>query len=473
VERELPGILCLDLSFDHCGKGATWLGEGAWQVYHVVHQQEAFEIVNTHSIQVGLAIIDSLEIDTEPLSKLFCQDPTVFWVALITANCLENKVLQTLLATQFYDYQLMPLNEDHFRITVNQAARMSVLRKKIRQAGLSEALERSSNPGFPDPDSENETEMVGASPPMLALFNNIRRVASVDAPVLITGESGTGKELTARAIHERSPRRAGPFHAVNCGALSTNLIQSELFGHEKGAFTGAHQRKLGRFEAAAGGTLFLDEIGDLPLETQVNLLRVLQEKTIERVGSHQSISIDVRIIAATHVNLEQAVKEGRFREDLYYRINVINLTMPALRERGEDVVLLARYFFRQFSRERAAAVQGFSEAALRALLQYTWPGNIRELINRVRRALVLCESRLISAADLGLQGRNPVWETAASMTLDQAREKAEKEAIRAALCRSRNNISQAAAELGISRMTLYRMLEKYHSDRLHMQAAND
>jgi DNA-binding NtrC family response regulator len=246
--------------------------------------------------------------------------------------------------------------------------------------------------------------------------------------------------------------------AVNCGALPANLIQSELFGHEKGAFTGAHQRKIGRIEAAAGGTIFLDEIGDLSLDLQVNLLRFLQAKTIERVGGTQSLQVDVRVIAATHVDLERAVAEGRFREDLYYRLNVLHLRVPALRERENDIELLARFFFEKFAKEKNPQVRGFSQQALQVMNTYAWPGNVRELINRIRRAMVMCENRLMTPGDLGLERRSA---RRTIRTLVGARAAAEKEAIQYALRHTGNNVSRAARELRISRVTLYRLIEKY------------
>ena len=230
--------------------------------------------------------------------------------------------------------------------------------------------------------------MVGVSAPMQAVFRNLRKIAAVDAPVLITGETGTGKELAARAIHERSRRSSGPFVAVNCAALPATLIQSELFGYERGAFTGAQRRKIGSIESANGGILFLDEIGDLSLDLQVNLLRFLEESAIQRVGSPKEIPVDVRVIAATHDDMERATAEGRFREDLYYRLNVLRLEMPMLRARGEDIEVLARFFFEKFRQETSHKVIGFSPEALQSMADYDWPGNVRELINRVRRATV-------------------------------------------------------------------------------------
>jgi transcriptional regulator with PAS, ATPase and Fis domain len=282
-------------------------------------------------------------------------------------------------------------------------------------------------------------------------------VAGVDAPVLITGESGTGKELAALALHERSSRKDKPFVAVNCGALPNGLIQSELFGHEKGAFTGASQRKIGRIEAAAGGTIFLDEIGDLPLELQVNLLRFLQEKTIERVGGTTSIPVDVRVLAATHVDLEAAVAEGKFREDLYYRLNVLKINTPPLRDRQGDIEVLAKYFFEIFSHEKRRNVKGFSPAALQLMNRYNWPGNVRELISRVRRAMVMCERRLITPKDLDLDKRES---QRLVTTLEAARSNAELEAIRNALQKNNSNLTDSARELGVSRVTLYRLIQK-------------
>ncbi|UEN99589.1 sigma-54 dependent transcriptional regulator [Acidiferrobacter thiooxydans] len=296
---------------------------------------------------------------------------------------------------------------------------------------------------------------------MKATVQRIAKISQSDAPVLIQGETGTGKELCALAVHAHSARSTRPFVAVNCGALPDKLIQSELFGHEKGAFTGAHQRKIGRIEAAEGGTLFLDEIGDLSLDLQVNLLRVLQGGTYERVGGTETLRADIRVIAATHVDMEKAVGEKRFREDLYYRLNVLNLDVPPLRSRDGDVVLLARHWFDMFAAERNPQVRGFSRDAFAALSRHHWPGNVRELINRVRRAMVMCERQLIGPEDLGLEHVGPHRDIPVEETLAEARERAEREAICEAVDRSAGNLSRAARSLGISRVTLYRLLDKY------------
>jgi DNA-binding NtrC family response regulator len=299
-----------------------------------------------------------------------------------------------------------------------------------------------------------DEQMVGTCDAMQKLFNTIRKVANTDASVFISGESGTGKELTAVAIHERSPRRKGPFVAINCGAIGHDLIQSELFGYERGAFTGANQRKIGRVEAADGGTLFLDEIGDLPLESQVHLLRFLQEKKIERLGGHESVLVDVRVISATHVDIDIAMRDGRFRTDLFHRLCVLRVDEPPLRARGKDIEILANHVLHKFKSDGKRKIRGFAPSAIDAMYCYAWPGNVREMINRVRRAIVMAENKLITADDLGL---GP-FAGLESTTLAMARDEAEKRAIELALLRHRHKLSEAAADLGISRVTLYRMM---------------
>ncbi|MGH6952563.1 MAG: sigma-54 interaction domain-containing protein [Alphaproteobacteria bacterium] len=339
-----------------------------------------------------------------------------------------------------------------------------------------------------------EAHMVGASRAMISMFESIRRFANTDAPVLITGESGTGKELAALALHERSPYSRGPFAPINCAGIPPTLIASELFGHEKGSFTGAYQRKIGRIEAAAGGTVFLDEIGDLPLELQTHLLRFLQEKTIDRVGGNRPIRVDVRVIAATNSDLRKAMTDGRFREDLYYRLNVLRLEMPPLRDRGEDIELVAMYFLRKFADEMHRAIRGFDDKALETLRAYRWPGNVRELISCVRRAVVIADGELITVGDLGLAEpapapvsesarEEPGWTGAPgggflggkrrperppprtpegrAPSLKNARRELESVIIREALQRNGNNVKRTALELGLSRVTLYRLMEKH------------
>ena len=247
-----------------------------------------------------------------------------------------------------------------------------------------------------------DEQMVGTCEAMQQLFRTIRKVANTDANVFITGESGTGKELTAVAIHERSPRRKGPFVAINCGAIGNQLIQSELFGYERGAFTGANQRKIGRVEEADGGTLFLDEIGDLPLDSQVHLLRFLEERKIDRLGGRDPVAVNVRIISATHIDLDAAMADGRFRTDLFHRLCVLRVDEPPLRARGKDIEILALHVLHKFRSDSGRKIIGFAPSAIEAMYSYGWTGNVREMINRVRRAIVMAENKLITADDLGL-----------------------------------------------------------------------
>ncbi len=304
----------------------------------------------------------------------------------------------------------------------------------------------------------NDPDMIGTSPEVQSLLAKIDKIASVRAPVMITGESGTGKELAARAIHNRSSYSKGPFVTVNCGAIASSLVQAELFGYEKGAFTDAKQRKIGYIESANGGTLFLDEVGDLPLEQQVNLLRFLQEKTIQRVGGTEHVEIDARVIAATHVDLERAVKEGRLREDLYYRLNVLQLRTPSLRERVGDIEILANYIFNKYSDEKHPNVKGFSQECINAMKHFSWRGNVREMMNRIRRGMVMCDKKLISAADLDIDSTSTGFD---GLSLKEIKEQAEKQAIQQAIAQSEHNIALASRRLGISRVMLYRLLNKY------------
>jgi two-component system, NtrC family, response regulator HydG len=301
--------------------------------------------------------------------------------------------------------------------------------------------------------------ITGNSEATCAVIASVRKYAPVELPVLITGETGTGKEVAARALHALSVRADRPFAAINCGALPPNLVQSELFGHERGAFTGANARRIGHFETAAGGTVFLDEIGDLPLDAQTNLLRFLQEGTVERVGSSQSIKLDVRVMAATHVDLEKAVAQGRFREDLYYRLNVLRLRMPALRERGDDVELLAQQFLDAFREQHSSHARAFSRSARQAMRNFAWPGNVRELLNRVQRAAVVAEDALISVADLDLADVSA--SSSARSSLGNTRVAAERDAVIACLRESHFNISECARRLKVSRVTIYRLCKKH------------
>jgi two-component system NtrC family response regulator len=328
-----------------------------------------------------------------------------------------------------------------------------MVRRAARIARLSRPERRA-----PDGDDAIE-EMSGTSASIRRIFQAITKVAGTEVPILITGESGTGKEVTARAIHARSARRDGPFVPINCGAIPETLLEAELFGYERGAFTGAVQQKKGKVEYAQHGTLFLDEVGELPLTLQVKLLRFLQDRTFDRVGGRQPIEMNVRIMAATNVDLKKAIEQGTFREDLYYRLGVVNIHLPPLRDREEDVLLLAVEFLRQASQHHRKRVVGFSKEALHALKAYAWPGNVRELCNKIRRAVVMAEGVSLTPEDLDL----PFDREAAvpPISLRQARRRMEADVIAQAFMLHRGNLRRAAAELGVSRPTLYRLLRQY------------
>ena len=303
--------------------------------------------------------------------------------------------------------------------------------------------------------------MIGISPVMYKVFDLLRNASKTDYPVLITGNTGTGKEMAAKAVHSLSQRAEKPLIIINAGAIPENLMESELFGHEKGAFTGAAGRQIGKFEQADGGTIFLDEIGELPMLLQVKILRVLQESTIERLGGSKTLHLDVRIIAATNINLEEAVVQKSFREDLFYRLNVVPLRIPDLKERPEDILLLAHNFLQEESRKLKRGQLSFAPSAMAALTVHGWPGNVRELQNRIRRALGSTTNGVITAVDLGLEEIPLDGKTQKLSTIKEARDDAEKNAIHRALALSSNNISQAAKLLEISRPTLHDLLKKH------------
>ena len=371
------------------------------------------------------------------MARLMAEQPRLPWLALLSADT----------AVQTADVErVLRASIDFFTSPIDMQRLIETL---ATLAG-----------GTPAPVAYTDVPgITGASPAMMAVVAALRKYAPVDLPVLITGETGTGKEVAARALHKLSPRRDHPFAAINCGALPANLVQSELFGHERGSFTGANARRVGHFEAAAGGTVFLDEVGDLPPDAQISLLRLLQEGTLERVGSTQSIKLDVRVLAATHVDLEKAVAQGRFREDLYYRLNVLRLRMPALRERAEDVLQLAQLFLDAFRKQHDCHARTFSALARKALVDFSWPGNVRELLNRVQRAAVVAEGAQISVADLDLQEVVNLRQAHSSLGL--TRTSAERDAVVACLRETRFNISECARRLKVSRVTIYRLCKKH------------
>ena len=410
--------------------------------WHVVIARSAHEI--TRLLKPDVVCAGIVDLASFALRDLGGFEPSlrqqqIGWIALATAERLTSPDVRRLIRHYCFDYVKTPVAN----ATIDYLA--------AHAFGMVTLCDLDDVPPAPPTDDD---EMVGTCEAMQHLFRTIRKVANTDASVFISGESGTGKELTALAIHERSPRRKAPFIPINCGAIPQHLLQSELFGYERGAFTGANQRKIGRVEAADGGTLLLDEIGDLPMESQASLLRFLQEGKIERLGGRESIPVDVRIISATHVDLETGMRDGRFRADLFHRLCVLRIDEPPLRARGKDIEILAHHIMHKFKTDSARKIRGFTPSAIEAMYNYTWPGNVRELINRVRRAIVMAENKLISAEDLDLAH----FTAQQTMTLSQAREAAEKRAIEAALLRHRHRLNEAATDLGISRVTLYRLM---------------
>jgi len=377
------------------------------------------------------------------LGEILEQDALVK-VIIITGRTEKEHALKAI-GQGAYDFFCKPIQVDELKVIICRALHVYQLEQEHRE--LQRRLSQ-----------ESFEEMLGSSPQMEKVFAAIRKVATTDAPVLIVGESGTGKELVARAIHRQGARKEGPFIAINCGAIPENLLESELFGHEKGAFTGAHVQRKGRIESAQGGTLFLDEIGELPLPLQVKLLRFLQEHKIERVGGREQIAVDARVMAATNMDLKKAMGDGRFREDLYYRLCVVTISVPPLRERGEDILLLAKVQLQRYSAESKKKISGFSRQAITAIQTYSWPGNVRELENRIKRAVIMAEGQRLAPEDLELASACAQYE---GKGLKEAREALEKDIIQKTLAKNQGNITQTATELGVSRPTLHELIKKY------------
>lgn len=389
------------------------------------------------------------------LSEMLAQDQFAK-VIIISGQAEKTNALQAIGAGA-YDFLSKPVQVEELKIILKRTFHVAGLERDYRDLQMrlqSEAFE----------------ELLGTSPQMQRVFAAVRKVATTDAPVLILGESGTGKEMVATAIHRRSPRKDGPFVAINCSAIPETLLESELFGHEKGSFTGAHVQRKGRIEMASVGTLFLDEIGEIPLQLQVKLLRFLQEQRVERVGGRQEIQVDTRVIAATNADLKKAIAVEKFREDLYYRVAVVVINLPPLRDREGDIRLLAQEFLRRNTVASEKEGLSFSQDAIRAITGYSWPGNVRELENRVKRAVIMAEGKRLTAADLELE--SPV-NAGLNLSLKDARETAEREVINRALRKHSGKIAPAASDLGISRPTLYELMEKLGLGRGEREAKGE
>jgi two-component system NtrC family response regulator len=365
-------------------------------------------------------------------------------VIVVTGNGDQENAL-TAVALGAYDFYEKPVDTDTLKLLVDRAFNIAELESENRR--LQSKVNESPLDGI-----------VAASEGMLAVCRMIEKIAPTDVTTLLLGESGTGKELLSRALHRLSTRADQRFVAINCAAIPENLLESELFGHEKGSFTGAHKQSLGKVELANSGTLFLDEIGDMPVSLQAKMLRFLQERVIERVGGRQEIPVDVRVICATNQSPEKLIKEGLFREDLYYRVSEITINIPPLRDREEGRLILARTLLTRYAKLQKRAINGFTDDAVAAIEAYAWPGNVRELENKIKGAVIMADGKMVSAADLGIAAGEGE-ET--SLNLREVRQLAESKAIRVALTKSYGNISKAAELLGITRPTLYDLLNKY------------
>ena len=432
---------------------ADALRKEGWEVDVAEDGARAMILFETHFHEVILTDVMMPRMDgMEVLRRAKAMQPETT-VILITAYATVDSAVEAM-RQGAADFIAKPFSMMQLLLRLSNVCSFRLL--KEQNIRLQEQLEKRFSFG----------NIIGKSKRMKEVFDLIRLVADSEASVLVQGESGTGKELVASAIHYNSSRRARPYIRVSCASLPDSLIESELFGYEKGAFTGASERRVGRFEAASGGTLFLDEIGELPLGIQVKLLRVLQERQIERLGSHRSIKVDVRIVSASLRPLEEEIAAGRFRDDLYFRVNTVTIHLPPLRERKEDIPILAQAFLDEFSRERGKPIEGFADAVLEAFDAYPWPGNVRELRNVVERAVLFCKSPRVSLEELPatLRGAMPAQRRAAPqqvMSLQAAVERAEIEAIRAALASTSGRRSEAAELLGVSRKTLWEKAKNY------------
>jgi two-component system, NtrC family, response regulator len=428
-----------------------WAYEG-YRVVAATNRAEAIDLVRLHEpavVTLDLGLPPDPDGTTEgflTLTEILALKPDTKLIVASGHGARESALKAIALGA--YDFYRKPVDIDELGLIVSRAFHLADIEaENCRLAVAGGAAQTVLG------------TIVTAAPEMLAVARTIERVASANVSVMLLGASGTGKELLARSIHERSARSAGAFVAINCAAIPENLLEAELFGYERGAFTGAVKTTPGKIEQAQGGTLFLDEVGDIPLPLQVKLLRFLQERVIERIGGRAPIAVDTRIVCATHQDLDAMQVAGSFREDLYYRLAEIVIAIPSLADRSGDAVLLARHFTTRYAREFGVAVHGLAPDAIEAIAGYRWPGNVRELENRVKRAVIMADGKHIAAADLDL--RQPATSDPLAINLRAAREVADRKAIHSALTRTEHNISSAAKLLGISRPTLYDLIKQY------------
>jgi len=451
-------LLVVDDDIGHLTTLKTLVRSWGYRVTVAEDGSAAVDEVKTQPFDLILMDVRMTQMDgIAALKRIKAHNPAIPVLIMTAYSSVQTAV--DALKTGAYDYLTKPLDFDTLRLTVERAMEHTRLKNENRR------LKQKLREEF---DWQN---IIGSSPPMRALIDMVAMVAPSEATVLITGESGTGKELIARSIHFNSPRRSKPFVVVNCAALADTLLESELFGHEKGAFTGADKRREGRFRQADGGTLFLDEIGETSPAMQAKLLRVIQERELQRVGGDETLHVDVRILAATNRDLSGEVKQGKFREDLFYRLNVVTVDMPPLRARHADIPLLAQHFMKQFASRNRKEIKGFTPRAMDLLIRHDWPGNVRELENAVERAVILITGDYITERELPLS-ISPDRDSASSepavtgdrmLALDgmQSLESIEKKAIKATLAETGGNKSETARRLGINRKTLHLKLKRY------------
>lgn len=447
----IPVIVVIDDEYLQCEILKTILEDRGYEVHTALSAEEGLKLIielNPHVVITDLKLKGMNGIE---LLKAIPQEQIRPSVIIMTAYGTISSAVEAIKMGAF-DYLTKPVDKDLILITVKNAIeRMELLNENIRLKN--ELFDKFKIEGI-----------IGNSKAMKDVLDVIKKVTPTHVTVLIVGESGTGKELIARAIHYNSPRKAYPFIAINCAAIPENLIESELFGHEAGSFTGATQRKVGLFELADKGTLFLDEIGDLPFTTQTKLLRVLQDKEIRRIGGKDSIKIDVRIVAATNKNIEKEIQKGNFREDLYYRLNVVTVELPPLRNRKEDIPFLVQFFIDRYNREFGKKIKGVSDRVMNAFMDYHWPGNIRQLESLIERAVLLCDTNIINMNDIKGELRQPKGKGALEIDIPDEGinfEELEKELIKKAMEKSNNVAAKAARLLGMSYKTFWYRLEKF------------